>query len=409
MSIIRTDNKVFWAGKTDSQGIAIAPQTRLRNARNQWKFAFIVTAQKDGDVAYVGSDWNEGISPYEFGTGYDLTEADALLRGTVFTDRGVYKLGEEVHFKGVLRSDSASGIQLIRNGTPLYVALHDSRGKVIDRRTVTMNQWSTTEWTAKLPADGALGDYQVVVSLDKKALEDDAAAAGERRRGEWTPPWRASGPRELPGGGVPAPGLPRGRQPRRRPADRRVAAQGRRDRAVPLRRADGETPGRVELFTLAGLLGAGRHADKYPSDRFVFVGCCDPDCPSLNRSRSRRRAAPSTRKGSSRSISKRGRADGIPYQYSLEGDVEDVSRQHIAGRASFLVHPASWYIGLQRPSGSFVEQKDGLKTAVVAVSPSGVAVPGVKVDVTLVARAVEQRASRRRQRLLHVGDRKKRN
>jgi hypothetical protein len=30
---------------------------------------FIVTAEKDGDIAYVGSDWNEGISPWDFGTG----------------------------------------------------------------------------------------------------------------------------------------------------------------------------------------------------------------------------------------------------------------------------------------------------------------------------------------------------
>ena len=31
-----------------------------------------------------------------------LTQADPLLRGSVFTDRGVYKLGEEVHFKAIL-------------------------------------------------------------------------------------------------------------------------------------------------------------------------------------------------------------------------------------------------------------------------------------------------------------------
>ena len=39
----------------------------------------------------------------------------------------------------------------------------------------------------------------------------------------------------------------------------------------------------------------------------------------------------------------------FPYRYTLEGDVEDVSRQHIANRASVIVHPAPWYIGLQPP------------------------------------------------------------
>ena len=70
-----------------------------------------MTAEKDGDVAYIGSDWNEGMTPWEFGMPFSLDEAEPLLRGTVFTDRGVYRLGEEVHFKAVLRTTrrTASG------------------------------------------------------------------------------------------------------------------------------------------------------------------------------------------------------------------------------------------------------------------------------------------------------------
>ena len=73
---------------------------------------------------------------------------------------------------------------------------------------------------------------------------------------------------------------------------------------------------------------------------------------------------------------------GIPYAYTLEGDVEDVSRQHIANRASVTVHPAPWYVGVRKPP-YFIEQKSGLKTEVVAVAPDGKAVAGVPVTVTL--------------------------
>ena len=65
---------------------------------------------------------------------------------------------------------------------------------------------------------------------------------------------------------------------------------------------------------------------------------------------------------------------GVPYSYTLEGDVEDVSRQHIANRAGVVVHPAPWYVGLKRPD-YFVEQKKGLVTEVVTVSPAGQIVP----------------------------------
>ena len=60
------------------------------------------------------------------------------------------------------------------------------------------------------------------------------------------------------------------------------------------------------------------------------------------------------------------RQAGVPYLYTLEGDVEDVSRQHIANRGSLTVHPAPWYVGVRRAS-YFIDQKAGLKTEIVAV------------------------------------------
>ena len=73
---------------------------------------------------------------------------------------------------------------------------------------------------------------------------------------------------------------------------------------------------------------------------------------------------------------------GLPFTYTLEGDVEDVSRQHIANRTSLLVHPAPWYIGIKQMP-LFGNQSDGLKTELVAVGLDGAPVPDVKIDVTL--------------------------
>ncbi|MGH9310810.1 MAG: alpha-2-macroglobulin family protein, partial [Vicinamibacterales bacterium] len=73
---------------------------------------------------------------------------------------------------------------------------------------------------------------------------------------------------------------------------------------------------------------------------------------------------------------------GVPYAYTLEADVEDVSRQHIANRASITVHPADWYVGIRRPA-YFLDQKSGLQTELITVSPAGAIVPGVRVEVKL--------------------------
>ena len=74
--------------------------------------------------------------------------------------------------------------------------------------------------------------------------------------------------------------------------------------------------------------------------------------------------------------------DGLPQRYQLEGDVEDVSRQHIANRNSLLVHPAPFYVGVRRPP-YFSEQKTGLDTEIVTVGLDGKPVGGIPVEITL--------------------------
>ena len=131
--------------------------------------------------------------------------------------------------------------------------------------------------------------------------------------------------------------------------------------------------------------------NQYPGDRFVFVGCCDERVRPENGRLAGKTAALDV-KGQMALDLETQPSDGLPYQYTLEGDVEDVSRQHIAGRASFVVHPAPWYIGLKRPS-LFVDQKDGVSTAVVAVAPDGKPIAGVRVSQPSAAAARSAAAS----------------
>jgi uncharacterized protein YfaS (alpha-2-macroglobulin family) len=83
---------------------------------------------------------------------------------------------------------------------------------------------------------------------------------------------------------------------------------------------------------------------------------------------------------------------GVPWVYTLEGDVEDVSRQHIANRESVTVHPAPWYIGI-KSIPFFSDQKGGLHTEVVAAGLDGNPVAGVQVEMQLVQ--VQWRSVRR--------------
>jgi len=386
VSIVRLDNSVAWTGKTSDDGVALAPAMQLRDKRRTWKLAFIVTAARDGDLAYVGSDWNEGIEPYAFGANYSLFESQPILRGTVFSDRGVYKLGEEVHVKAILRRDTPNGIQLIPAGTPLTVQMKDSRDKVVDTRTVTMSAWSTTEWVAKVPGEGSLGDYSIAVSLDKNAFEPRNRPAEASRFDTFDDDSEVSWLNTVRGSFLVA--------AYRRP-DFRVDANLAGDSGL----AGATLKGVVNARYLFGAAMANRPVAwtysrspittapgavlaKFQADRFEFVGCCDEGM-RFESSQIAARTGTTDVRGQLALDLDTEPSDGVPYRYTFEGDVEDVSRQHIAGSAGFVVHPAPWYVGLRRPS-RFVEQKDGVSTSVVASGLYGNAVAGVKVDLTLV-------------------------
>jgi uncharacterized protein YfaS (alpha-2-macroglobulin family) len=387
VSIVSLDNNVFWRGRTGSDGVALAPQTPLRDPDNWWKFAFVVTAEKDGDVAYTGSDWNEGISPWDFGTGLNLHEASPLLRGTVFTDRGVYRLGEEVHFKAILRQNTASGVRLFPAGTPVVLTVRDSHNRQIDERTIKLTAWSSADWTMTLPQDGTLGYYSL-----RAVLESDRpkAKTPEQRRRDVEPGEEDDDfvryEKEVRGSFLVA--------AYKRP-DFRVDVSLKREPVI----AGDPLKGTVAARYLFGASMGSRPVawnfskdptfsapraitEKFQEERWIFVGYLEGDDKRLQFGEIRREQSKLGKTGDLALTLETRRDAGVPYVYTLEGDVEDVSRQHIANRASVTVHPAPWYIGVRRPS-YFLDQKNGLKTEVVAVSIDGSATPGVPVQIKL--------------------------
>jgi uncharacterized protein YfaS (alpha-2-macroglobulin family) len=387
VSIISLDNKVFWTGRTGRDGVAMATGTPLRDPDNWWKFAFIVTAEKDGDVAYVGSNWNEGITPWEFGTGVNLNEAVPMLRGSVFTDRGVYRLGEEVRFKAILRQNTPTGIKLLPIGTPVVLTVRDSQNRLIDKRTVTLTAWSSADWTMKLPQEGALGNYALRAVLESNSPKPKKP---EQRRLD-VEPGEADDDfvryeQSVHGSFLVA--------AYKRP-DFRVDVSLKGDKAIAGDALNGSVAARylfgaamgqrpvVWSFSKTPAYGAPRAiTEKFQEDRWIFVGSVDTEDDHVQSGEIRREQATLGKAGDLALRLDTRRDAGVPCVYTLEGDVEDVSRQHIANRASVTVHPAPWYVGIRKPS-YFVEQKQGLKTEIVAAGLDGLAVAGVPVQVKL--------------------------
>jgi len=380
VSIRTIDNKVFWSGTTDANGIAVAPRTDLRRIKKEkedeqneeegasWEelqqLRFVVFAEKDGDVAYCASNWHDGISPYEFDrVNFELAERDPLLRGTIFTDRGVYKLGEEVHLKAVLRSDTPTGVQLLPAGTKVDIKIFDSHEKEVDSRSIVLNEWSSAEWTFKVPEDGVLGTYNITGSIAKqrRSLSGDFLVAAYRR-----PEFRVDVTLSAAGGGGATvagdklAGKITARYLFGSPMSRR-----------PVKWKYTKTP----LYDVPPILH-----DRFDAAGFTFLGYN----PSIDRSTTT--VASKDQKvdanGELKLALETDKAAGWPYEYQLEGDVTDISRQHIANRTGTRVEAAPWYIGVKQPP-YFADSTNGIDTEVIAAALDAKLVPNVSVAIEL--------------------------
>jgi uncharacterized protein YfaS (alpha-2-macroglobulin family) len=377
VSIRTNDNKVFWSGTTDANGIAVAPHTDLRRIVRDAKEAqeedeegdtwqaisqlqFVVFAVKDGDTGYAASNWHDGIGPYEFDdVSFNLEERDPLLRGTIFTDRGVYKPGEEVHIKAVLRSDTPAGMQLLPAGTKAEVVIRDSHDKEVDKRTITLGEWSSAEWIFKVPDDAVLGTYSITGSIDKQRL----AASGDflvaaYRRPEFRVDVTLSSPAPIAGTKL----------------DGKITARYLFGAAMSRRPVKWK-------YTKAPLWDVpAKIRDRFEPAGFTFLGYDNSIDRSVTTISSKEQKLDAN--GELKLSLETDKTAGWPYEYRLEGDVTDISRQHIAGRSSARIEAAPWYIGVKQPP-YFADATKGIDTEVIAAAIDGTTVAGVNVNIEL--------------------------
>lgn len=366
VSIVTTDNTRVWRGTTNADGIALAPALPLRQPDSYWEFRFLVMAEKDGDVAYVGSDWNEGIRSWNFDLSYDLHEASPLLRGSVFSDRGVYRPGEQVHVKAIVRTDTPEGIRLLPAGTTLKVRTTNSRDQVVDERDVNVNEWSSTEWTWTPPANAALGTYRVEVtwpgataSTDREWLRriDGSFLVAAYRKPDFRVDTTATMAAPMAGEAL----------------DVRAGAQYLFGAAVAARPVRWSVMRTREYSVPAAIL------ERYPGTRFTFGADDYEPTP------------PGPVAGDTATTDAQGRfatrvttsSTDRAYRYTFEAEVEDVSRQRIANRATVVVHPAALYVGLEQRD-RFVDTARGATFGVVAADLAGQPVAGTTVTLSLL-------------------------
>lgn len=146
-------------------------------------FPFYVFATTADDRAFVTTEWSEGLGGYSYLSDYmyeeeasdNETDEDAepvqkhILRAHVFTDRGLYKPGEDVYLKGYLREVTDQGLKPFSQSVKLVI--DEPRGDAPVEIDITPNARGNFSATYKVPESNALGYYSFWLKSENKGVE----------------------------------------------------------------------------------------------------------------------------------------------------------------------------------------------------------------------------------------------
>ncbi len=176
------DQKEVAAKTTDQQGLL---DTTLTAAKPE-NVAVLATSAEQFAINTPGA-WNLGDDP------------DASLRGYTYTDRPVYRPGDTVHFKSIIRAQTASGY-IIPQNRELRLEMRDPRDyRIIWQQTVKLSEMGTAEWNYVIPAAANLGFYYLSMQMGERYVEGTGFSVEDYKKPEYQVKVTAQTPRVLQG------------------------------------------------------------------------------------------------------------------------------------------------------------------------------------------------------------------
>ncbi len=359
-----------WEGRTAPDGLAFVPAGEDGVGRPHYA-GLVVFAEKDGDRTYAATESAWALDPWAYGVPFDWRESAVSMKVMAFTERGVYRPGETVHVKGIARIETDDGL-----GTPgdraVTVHVHDSRGDSIPLdhlRDIRTTAFGAFAFDVPVEAGAPLGHYRVIVEIAGGGDADGRTGGTSFRVAEYKAPTFA----------VEATA---DRKEYVRGDTLRFGVKGEYLFGAPMTGAD------ARWWISRSETVFSPEAEEYrdwsfgEETRWWEEPSEAPDAGVVTEGRER--LGPDG--GIAGQVALAFAAMRRPAVVTVEGEVSDLDRTTSASRASAIVHPATFYIGLRRSRPGLLHAGGTLDMDVVALAPDGRPRPGVAVSGTLYRR-----------------------
>lgn len=339
---------------TDGSGLAELPRgTWTSSAGSESKTAWL-RVEHGADVVLRSN--REVVDGYSIPVSTDFYGA-ARDRAFLFPEREILRPGEGFWIKGYVRSLGLTG-NTITAGRSYRVALLSPEGSEVQSATVRTNDFGAFSARFEVPLSASLGYFQLVLQEGKEQLTQAGLQVAEYV------------PAEFKAEVSPDAGF------RMRGEQARVTVSG-------------------SYLYGAPMVGAGAHATvfRYPTT-FSPRGADDlaTDDSEFQDTVDRIYQTPYIKSVELKLGSDGRQVVDIPLSFEnmigperieTEAEIVDLSNRAQSARAAFLVHPARYYLGLERPENYFVNSGSSLSPKVLALEPSGARVSGRDVNLSL--------------------------
>jgi uncharacterized protein YfaS (alpha-2-macroglobulin family) len=358
--------------KTDSEGVAEFPhgrralnqqtsntgRARIRNR------GLVFVARNGNDTAYLEHGNRGGYSSWSFGVRGGSGETVRTM-GHMFTERAVYRPGEDAWFKGWVRTRTPDGLTSL-SGNEVDIKVTDRKGAVIYETETVLTEFGSLDGKVPIPKNVPLGRCTIAATLkDGSGSYRAFFDVKEYKVPEFEVVVKNSGPTYTVGD--------------------KFAAQvaGKYLFGGSMKEADARwslrmTPSWITPPNHKGYI----FANWAPSWE---QGEEDSGPLSLHSLLSEGQGKLSSEGLLDVSHSLGAAKRYSDYSVTLEATVTDVSRQRISGRSWANVHAAEYKIGI-KPSARLLEAGKTLKLDLVATDYKGKLVDGREAQVKLVRR-----------------------
>ncbi len=369
------NGQLLATSRTDARGLARlagwAPNATTSDDDGRSTVEGYVRVTLGTDRAYAAVNrWDPDLAPWRFDVASAWDDERLTLAGAVFTERGIYRPGERVYAKAIVRDGALGALRVPSAGDSVRWRFHDRDDGMLREVTSPLSAFGTADRFVDLPRSAAVGDYAVEVQARRRGAWRTVGTT-RYRVAEYRPPeflvdLTAVRAARLPGDTLAA------------TVQARYLFGARMGRAALSWSARQTTlsPWELEIPGLDGGWHVGRSggwSEEYaePSTDEFASGA---DTLDARGERTVKVALP---------VPPNGRAARV----TLEAIVTDVNRQVVGQRTTTVVHPADLYVAA-RPSGTSYFWRAGapVSVSVLAVKPTGDPVVGTRIAGTIVRR-----------------------